>query len=314
VLVALVGVFVLFRAAPWAQQPPLVRSRLVWFDRTGKQLGTVGDLADYGNLELSPDGKQVAVAVLDVTRKTHDLWFYDTQGNGRARITSSPADENWLIWSSDGRRIVFNSGRRGGLDLFQAPARGGAPEELLLASDVAKWPVSWSRDGRTLLFVTSSRRTGNDIWVLPLSGDRKPYALMEEEYNENWAAFSPDGRWIAYSSTESGDAEVYVTAFPPATSPGGRANRKWLISGRGGWQPRWRRDGKELFYLSSDRKLMAVAIDLRRDDVEVGESAALFDIRLPYPPYHAFDVAEGGTRFLVNTAVLGPGKPTSIAN
>lgn len=298
---------------PWAD-PALnaqrgavvVRSRLTWFDRAGKPLGVIGDLADYGNLELSPDGKQVAVAVLDTTQKTHDLWLYDVTGDGRTRFTSNPADENWLIWSSDGRRVIFNSGRRGGLDLFQSPSSGTAADDVLLADGIAKWPLSWSRDGRFVLYVTSDRRTGNDIWVLPLFGDRKPYPLLQTEVNENWAAFSPDGKWIAYSSTESGDTEVYVMPFPAS-------GRKWLVSERGGFQARWRRDGKELFYMTPDKMLVAAPVDAKGADFEVGAPKALFETRLPYPPYHAFDVTADGQRFLVNMLVLGSGRPASIA-
>jgi Tol biopolymer transport system component len=283
----------------------VVRSQLVWVDRAGKKLGAVGDLADLGNLELSPDNKQVAVAVLNEARGTRDLWLYDVATGGRSRLDANVADENWLIWSPDGRTVAFNSQRTRGLDLYQTSSRGGEAQ-LLLADDDGKWPVSWSADGRFILYVTSSQDTGNDIWVLPLVGDRKPYPFLRTAAQENWAAFSPNGRWVAYSSTESGQAEVYVTPFP-------KADTKWLVSRGGGFQARWRRDGKELFFMAPDRRLMAAAVNSDGQDFEVSGVKALFETRFPYAPYHAFDVAANGQRFLMNSLLLGPGGPSSIA-
>ena len=245
-------------ALPAAQRGrQVVRSQLVWVDRAGKKLSTVGDLADLGNLELSPDGKRVAVAVLNETTGTRDLWLYDVATGARTRLDENVADENWLIWSPDGRRVIFNSQRTRGLDLYQTQSRAGERQELLLADDDGKWPVSWSADGRFILYVTSSQGTGNDIWVLPLSGDRKPYPFLRTAVQENWAAFSPNGRWVAYSSTESGQAEVYVTPFP-------KSGAKWLVSRAGGFQARWRRDGKELFFMAPDSQLMAADVNARR--------------------------------------------------
>ena len=146
----------------------IVRSQLVWVDRAGKKLSAVGELADLGNLELSPDGKRVAVAVLNEATGTRDLWLYDIASGARTRLDENVADENWLIWSPDGGRVIFNSQRTRGLDLYQTRSRAGEPQELLLADDDGKWPVSWSADGRFILYVTSSQGTGNDIWVLPL--------------------------------------------------------------------------------------------------------------------------------------------------
>jgi dipeptidyl aminopeptidase/acylaminoacyl peptidase len=284
----------------------VVRSQLVWVDRAGKKLSTVGDLADLGNLELSPDGKQVAVAVLNERTGTRDLWLYDIATGARARLDEHVADENWLIWSPDGRRVIFNSQSTRGLDLYQTTSRAGERQELLLADEDGKWPVSWSADGRFILYVTSSDGTGNDIWVLPLSGDRKPYPFLRSAAQENWAAFSPDGRWVAYSSTESGQAEVYVTPFP-------KTGAKWLVSRAGGFQARWRRDGKELFFMAPDSMLMAAAVNGDGPDFEVSGVTALFATHFPYAPYHAFDVAADGQRFLVNSLLLAPGGPTRVA-
>ena len=290
-----------------AQRPRgVVRSQLVWVDRTGQKLSVVGELADMGNLELSPDNKQVAVAVLNDITGTRDLWLYDIATGGRTRLDSNVADENWLIWSPDGGRVAFNSQRTRGLDLYQTSPRGSERQDLLVADDDGKWPVSWSADGKYILYVTSSPGTANDIWVLPLAGDRKPYPFLKTESQENWAAFSPNGKWVAYSSTESGQAEVYVTPFP-------KAKAKWLVSRNGGFQARWRRDGKELFFMSPDSKLMAADVTSDGSDFEVSGVKALFETHFPYTPSHAFDVAADGQRFLVNSLLLAPGGPSRVA-
>ena len=238
-----------FQAGPGA-----VRSQLVWLDRAGKRSGVLGILADYGNVELSPDGRRLAVAVLDSTRGTREIWMYDVATGRHTKFTSDPADENWLIWSRDGSRVVFNSQRNRGLDLYQASSSGTGGEEALLIDRDPKWPVSWSPDGRFILYVINSQHTGNDVLVLPLFGDRKPFPFLQTAAAENWAAFSPDGAWVAYSSDESGESEVYVAHFPPG--PG----RRVRISSGGGSQARWRRDGKELFYLAPGRVLMSAAV------------------------------------------------------
>ena len=301
-----------------AAQParPVVRSQLVWVDRAGRKLSTVGDLADFGNLELSPDGRRVAAAVLNDATGASDLWLYDLADGRRVRLDGNVADENWLIWSPDGQTVAFNSQRTRSLDLYRTSTKAGGREEVLLSDDDAKWPVSWSPDGRFILYVTSSPRTRsspgapNAIWVLPLTGDRKPYPFVKSAAQENWAAFSPNGRWVAYSSTEDGEADVYVTPFP-------KSGRKWLVSRYGGFQARWRRDGKELFFLSTNgtltASLMAAAVNGDSDDFEVSGVRPLFETHIPHPPFHAFDVSADGQRFLVNSLLLGPSGPSRVA-
>ena len=164
---------------------------------------------------------------------------------------------------------------------------------------IAKWPVSWSRDGRFLLYVTNSRTTNNDIWVLPLAGDRKPYPYLQTEASENWAAFSPDGKWVAYSSTDTGTIEVYVSPFPSN-------GKRWRVSADGGSQARWRRDGSEIFYLAQDRTVIAASVTISGNEFTVNGYDPLFEIRHPYGAYHAFDVTEDAKRFLVNTLVVEP--------
>jgi Tol biopolymer transport system component len=305
----LVGLLLTLAVVPWtaAQSPrPTVLSRLTWFDHSGTRLGTLGPVADHGNLEISPDGSRVAVAVTDRARGTRDIWMYDVDSGARTRFTSDPADENWLIWSPDGARVLLNSFSRDRLSLLQTSAAGTTDSVPLLVGDEGKWPVSWSPDGRFVLYVTSSDRTGNDIWVMPLDNAGAPYPFLRTEASENWATFSPDGRWVAFSVAERGQPEVFVSPFP---SDG----RRWRMSADGGSQARWRRDGKAVYYVAPDRMLMSTSLDVSGDAVEATAYEPLFRLAHPYGAYHAFDVSRDGTRVLVNTLVTNPAQPGTVA-
>jgi eukaryotic-like serine/threonine-protein kinase len=300
-LLAAILVAALTPLAAQQRPAPLVLSQLTWFDRAGKQLGKLGPLADHGNLELSPDGSRVAVAVVNRTLRTRDIWMYQTASGTREQFTSNEADENWLIFSPDGARVVVNAFSTAQSGLFSSPATTATPRTLLLDAPSGAWPVSWAPDGSSILVVTNSPRTGNDIWSLSLAGDPTPKPFQRSGAAENWAAFSPDGRWVAFSSTAgSAVPEVYVTRFP---TPG----QAWRVSADGGTQARWRRDGKEIFYLSPDRQLMSAAITLADDEVAVNRVEPLFALRFPYGAYHAFDVTKDGQRFLVNTSIASGG-------
>ena len=291
-------------AAGVAAQPPqtLILSQLSWYSRTGMPLDKVGPLADHGNFEISPDGSKVAVAVVDQSTRTRDLWIYDVKGGARTRFTTDAAEENWMIWSPDGRRVAFNSFVPGRSRLLESPSAAAALTQTLQTDGGGVWPVSWSPDGRFILYVTNTAETSNDIWVLPVGGGM-PYPFQQTRASENWAAFSPDGKWVAYSSTASSDVpEVFVTRFP---GPG----PSWRISADGGSQARWRRDGTEIFYLATDRRLMAAAVAESNGAMAVTRVDPLFTLTFPYGAYHAFDVSADGSRFLVNT-VLGRNAPT----
>jgi Tol biopolymer transport system component len=297
-LLAAIVVVVLAPLAAQQQPAPLVLSQLTWFDRTGKVLSKLGPLADHGNLELSPDGSRVAVAVVDRALRTRNIWMYQTASGMRQQFTSDAADENWLIFSPDGGRAVVNAFSPEQSGLFTSSATAAVPRKLLLDAPSGAWPVSWSPDGSSILVVTNSPKTANDIWSLSVVGDPTPKAFQRSEASENWAAFSPDGRWVAFSSTAGSEIpEVYVTRFP---TPG----RTWRISADGGTQARWRRDGKEILYMAPDRQLMSAAITLSDDSVTVDRIDPLFTMRFPYGSYHAFDVTKDGQRILVNTAIV----------
>ena len=271
-------------------------SQITWFDRSGKQTGVLGDLANYASIHFSPDRKRVAVSIAG---SNGDIWLYELARGLRTRLTFDPEAQHDVIWSPDGNRLVFNSSRKGRLDLYQKAADGTGSEELLVESDVDKYPNSWSPDGRFLVYSTTFDvpKTGTDLWVLPVSGDRKPFPFLQTEFNESRGQFSPDGRWIAYQSDESGRDEVYVTLFP---GPGGKRQ----ISTAGGTFPRWRSDGKEIFYLSPDNKLMVVEVKGQGSNLEVGAARALFDVRPGNTTSgYQYDVTADGQRFLVNTSV-----------
>jgi serine/threonine protein kinase/Tol biopolymer transport system component len=272
------------------------RRRLAWFDRTGKEVGTLG-AADENDLiapELSPDARRVAVD--RTVQGNTDVWLIDAARGVPSRFTFDPAFDGWPIWSPDGSRIVFGSGRKASFDLYQKPSNGAGNEELLLESSLAKAPSDWSPNGRFLLYTQLDPKTGADLWVLPLFGERKPFPYGHTGFVESWGQFSPDGRWVAYQSDESGRNEIYVQPFP---GPGGQ----WQISTGGGIEPRWRGDGKELFYIAPDSNLMAVPIQSAGQTLEAGTAVALFRARIVGGGLHVgkqqYAVAPDG-RFLIN--------------
>jgi Tol biopolymer transport system component len=268
-------------------------TRLVWLDRTGKQLGIPGDPAAYADLELSPDGKRVSVSLPDQASRARDIWVYDVARSLKTRLTFDAADELAAIWSPDGSRLVFNSRRKGNLDLYQKASSGAGSEELLLEDSLNKTPLSWSPDGRFFMYASAGGPTANDLFVLPLSGDRKPITFLQTQFNEAGGQFSPDGRWVVYQSSETGRFEIYVAPFP---GPGG----KWQISTASGLYPRWRRDGTEIFYLALDNRLMAATVNGRGTSFEVGAVKPLFVAPVAGIRY-AYDVSADGQRFLVNS-------------
>ena len=271
-------------------------AQLTWFDREGKPLGTVGPPGGYNSPWLSPDEKRVAFNRQEPQGGGPDIWLIDIARGNLTRFTFDPAGDQSPIWSHDGSRIVFGSDREGVLNLYQKAASGAGNDEALLKSDHPKTANDWSADGKFILYQTGGQST--DIWVLPLSGDQKPFPFLQTEFNEGWSRFSADGRWIAYSSNESGSWQVYVQSFPAS---GG----KWMISTDGGAQPQWRRDGKELFYISSDRKLMAVDVKGNGSTFEASVPKALFDLRVQTPalpgPRNFYIAAADGKRFLVTS-------------
>jgi eukaryotic-like serine/threonine-protein kinase len=233
--------------------------QLTWLDREGKILGKAGKPGVYSGPALSPDGTRAAVSEsADVQNAKNDLWLVDFSRGTTTRFTFGSSATQDPVWSPDGKRIVFPVERDGIYDLYQKPASGAEDEALLLKSGDSKYPSSVSRDGRFLLYFANNPKTKYDLWVLPLDGSAKPFPFLQTESNEIDGHFSPNGQWVAYASDESGRYEIYVRRFSPDTPSA--AGGKWQISYNGGSEPRWSTDGRELYYLSPDWKLMVVEI------------------------------------------------------
>ena len=266
-----------------------VLNQLTWFDRSGKPVGTVGPPSPYGGPRLSPDEKRVAVVWWDVASGPNtDIWLIDQRGVP-SRLTSNPAIDSDPVWSPDGRQIAFESNREGVFNLYQKLASGAGNDEELLKSEENKGVFDWSADGRFILYGIQ-RGTLLEPWVLPLFGDRKSYQLLETELIDN-GKFSPNGRWVAYENDETGTKEVFVREFQ------GSGGRSQVSSGGGLW-PHWRRDGKELFYLSGG-KLMAVEVKADGSGFEPGVPKLLFE------RVDGFAVSGDGQRFLIPVPVEG---------
>jgi Tol biopolymer transport system component len=272
--------------------------QLIWFDRSGKELGPFSTADENLPLTptLSPDGRRVVM--MRVVDGHQNIWLLD--GTRTTRFTFDPTGDNFPIWSPDGSRIVFDSRRKDGIrDLYQKLSSGAGNEELLFESDRDKSANSFSSDGRYLLY-TTGRATQNDIWVLPMEGSRRPFVFVNTPFDERCGMISPDNRWVSYYSNESGRYEIYVRPFPP--SSGGQ----WQVSTGGGTQQRWRPDGKELYYIAPDAKLMAVPIAVNGSTLEPGTPVALFQTRIfagggNVNVRQQYDVARDG-RFLINVA------------
>lgn len=286
--------------------------QLEWFDRTGRSLGTIAPPAEYWGTSLSPDGKRIVFSVYDYQSRNRDIWIYDTARGLKTRFTFDPASDESPVWSPDGSRIVFSSARRGHYDLFQKTTSGAGVEEVLLESPQPKLPSDWSSDGRFILYIES--RAKDNLWILPLEGDRKPFVFLQTEFNEELAQFSPDVRWISYLSDESGNWEVYVRPFIGADGqPTINQSRKWQVSTNGvgniaGACIKWNRNGKELFYLSNNNKLMAAEIKASGSTFDVGAVRPLFEVKAKGGVSFC-DVTADGQKFLIGIQVGGQSVP-----
>jgi len=238
-------------------------SQLTWFDPRGKRIGAVGEPGNYLTPALAPDGTRAIISRYDSSgRNPGGVWLLDLARGTSTRFTFGPSLALYGIWSPDGSRVAFSYNFGAVSDLYLKSASGVADEELLLKSDENKYPMSWSPDGRFLLYQASDpKTTKHGLWLLPFEGDKKPFPILRTDFNNRHGKLSPDARWIAYTSDESGRDEVYVQTFSlDAAGLAFLSGGKWLISTGGGSEPRWRGDGKVLYYLAADRKLMAVEI------------------------------------------------------
>jgi eukaryotic-like serine/threonine-protein kinase len=292
-----------FTASPngvlvWHRNTQSSQSSLQWFDRSGKRLGVVGEPAEYSNPALSHDDSKLAVGIRDPQTKTRDIWIFDLLRGARTRLTFDPAEDLDSIWSPDGTRIAFTSDRLGQRDIYQKSADGSGSEELLLGGQGQKNAEDWSPDGKYLFYNYQQNGLASHLYVLPLAGDRKPVPFLNPEFSTQNGQFSPNGRWVAYRSSESGRMEVYVQGF---TLDSSQARGKWQVSVDGGELPRWRHDGKELFFHFSDGYF---AVDVKTDGAsfQAGVPKPLFEVPTVSSTPNGgapFVVTRDGQRFLV---------------
>ena len=266
------------------------KRQLIWFDRSGKQLDSVGPAAEVNDIVLSPNGKRLAMQ--RIVDGNSDIWLMDLERGVPARFTFAAETDDTPVWSADGSVVVFSGGENL-FNLYRKNSSGVGKPEPLLQTENVKEATDWSRDDNFILFTDITAKTVADIWVLPRAAGAQPYSWVATEFEETMAQFSPDGRWFAYTSNESGRIEVYVQAFPVS---GG----KWLISYGGGSQPHWRADGKELFYIAPDKRLMSVNINAG-STFETSAPTPLFLTQVGYyaAPNRYVVTADGG-RFLIN--------------
>jgi Tol biopolymer transport system component len=269
--------------------------RLVWLDRSGKETPALEEVRNYADAWLSPDGKRIAFDVNDGGGKG-DIWIRDLVRGTTSRFTFDPERDFAPVWSADGRKIVFTKALKV-WDLYVKDAAGTGEPQLLLQSDERKFPTDWSKDGAYVVFDSFGKDTGWDLWALPLSGDKKPVPLVRTKFVELNGSLSPDGRFLAYQSNETGQSEVYVQEFPEARS-------KWQVSTKGGFDPFWRGDGRELFYRTGDAKIMGVAIQTT-PTFDAGAPQAVLQARFaPVTARGLYRPTPDGQRFLV-VAPLG---------
>lgn len=284
-------------------------TQLRWFDRSGKQLGILGEPTFQWDPRLSPDGRKIAADVNKASYGYGNIWMYDLATGGTIQVTFSKYDNTTPIWSVDGKHIFF-AGKRQHYNIYQVDSRGGTAEKLIVEMESDVWPLDQSSDGEFLLYGQGINigRGRSQLWVYPMQGKISPFRLLEGEAVESDGQFSPDRRWVAYSSNESGQREVYVVPFlGPSTSSEGKTRgtaEKSQVSISGGRQPRWSRNGKELFYLAADYTLMAVSV--------TGTSSR-FNTSRPHPlfrctprsedSYFSYDVSADGSRFIINSAL-----------
>lgn len=265
-------------------------ARMTSFDRKGQAV--LGPALNVNGPELSPDERHLA---FDRTvQGNRDVWILDLARESLTSFTVHPAVDGYPLWSPCGSQIVFESTRNGTFDLWIRPSSGASPGRLLLETPDAEWPLHWSKDGRFLLHQTSDLKTKWDLWALPMAGsDRRPLVVADSPFAERMGQFSPDGRWLVYETNESGRPQIVAQAFP-------KASGRFSVSTSGGSAPRWRADGKEIFFIAPDGKMMAVPVVMTGSSLEAGRPVALFQTDILAQPFKfQYTVSRDG-RFIVN--------------
>jgi eukaryotic-like serine/threonine-protein kinase len=281
--------------------PKLFQAQLAWFDRSGALRGIVGHPGEYIHFELSPDEQRVLLEQQDQETERGQIWVLDLRRGVSSRLHFDAAWEYRPVWSPDGSKVVFSSNRLGPGDLYMMSSISAQEPELLLSGGW-KTPWDWSKDGRYILYDDSTDKNKTDLWAWPQFGDRKPFIAVGTQFDDTAGQFSPDGHWLAYVSQRSAQPEVFVRPFPAL-------NSEWQISTNGGFQPKWRSDGGELFYLSPNNELMAVEISTK-GAFRAGVPRPLFLTQIRPGEWrlwrHQYAVASHGKQFLMAVPAGGP--------
>lgn len=272
--------------------------QLVWFDRDGTELGSVGAPGDYGDVRLSPDGTRVAVSVRQPGSDAADVWVFDVVSGVGTRVTSDAADDIAPVWSADGQRVAFASSRTGGYDIYQAASDGRGTDAAVVEATGDQTVSDWSSDGRYLAYHTDEPEVvagGNlDLWARRMPAGR-PFAYLSTVHAASHARFSPDGRRVAFTSLEGGRQDVYIASFP-------NYDGRRRVSASGGAWPRWGHTGDEVFYVDADGQLTVVPVDPASAALSAGEPRALFQLRGRLDRGYPYDVSADGQRVLVNVS------------
>jgi Tol biopolymer transport system component len=262
-------------------------------DPSGQVVTTLSTEAEAVNLRFSPDGRKLAVAQANISGDVNSVWLYDLPHDLQSRLPLEPGVRTNLVWAPDGSQLAFASSSTGNFNLYLKSVNGSSEEKPLHPSEDDERPQSWSPDGKYLVFDrrATSRQGISEIQIYPFEGDHKPYSLLNAAFANSGGQVSPDGRWIAFITNQTGRSEVYVSNFPKPTS-------RWQISSTGGLTPRWRRDGKELFYATLDGILMAVEVTPGKNDFTVGASKPISQKPVSVRTLDAiYDVSPDGQRF-----------------
>ena len=296
----------------YRKSAPVTGRQLTWFDRAGKSAGEVGSTANYGNVDLSPSGDRAVVDI--VSGNNRDIWVIDLARSVPQRVTFDPSSDWTASWSPNGDRVVFaSSGRNAGnLTQIYEKSSNGAGMEIALTAESPAVPVHWSPDNEYIIFsrVKSNSAGTYDTWLLPLRGERKERPFLQTPFDKFQARVAPNSRWIAYSTNESGVYQIVVQTFP---DPNGG---KWQISAEGGVEPKWRRDGRELYYLALDGKLMSVPIETA-NGFEARRPSTLFQTPLTVNRSQPsrdrrYDVSPDGRFLMITPAATGASPPITV--